>query len=168
MTSTKSVYFISDIHLGAPSLAADFEARRRCEPLKFLEIVAQCASRLVIVGDLFDFWYEYKSVVPKDYFWLYAKLKEVVDKGIAVDYVAGNHDFFLGEFFSKSIGLKVYQDGFSENIERKKFLIIHGDGLAVKDSGYRLLKRVLRSRFTRSVIRWIYPDCRICAGEEIL
>jgi UDP-2,3-diacylglucosamine hydrolase len=154
----KPVYFISDIHLGAPSLTKDFETKRRIELLKFFDIVAKNGSRLIIVGDLFDFWYEYKYVVPKNYFWLYAKFKEMIDKGVAMDYIAGNHDFFLGEFFSKSIGLKVYQDGFSENINGKKFLFIHGDGLAVKDSGYRMLKRILRIGFTRSIIRWIHPD----------
>ncbi|MFZ1080807.1 MAG: UDP-2,3-diacylglucosamine diphosphatase [Candidatus Kryptoniota bacterium] len=154
----KSVYFISDIHLGAPSLTKDFEAKRRNELLKLFDIIAENGSRLIIVGDLFDFWYEYKYVVPKNYFWLYAKFKEMIEKGVAMDYIAGNHDFFLGEFFSKSVGLKVYQDGFSENINGKKFLIIHGDGLAVKDAGYRMLKRILRIGFTRSVIRWIHPD----------
>ncbi len=154
----KSVYFISDIHLGAPSLTQEFEVKRRRELLDIFEIIANTGSRLIIVGDLFDFWYEYKFVVPKDYFWLYAKFKDMIAKGVAMDYVAGNHDFFLGEFFSKSVGVKVYQDGFSENINGKKFLIVHGDGLAVKDFGYKLLKKILRIRFTRSVIRWIHPD----------
>jgi len=103
----KPFYFISDLHLGAPSLTMEFETKRRTELLKFLNMVVQGGDRLVIVGDLFDFWYEYKYVVPKSYFWLYTKLRELVDKGIAVDYVAGNHDFFLGEFFSESVGLNV-------------------------------------------------------------
>jgi len=154
----KPVYFISDIHLGAPSLHVEFEAKRKTELLKFFDTVIENGSRLIIVGDLFDFWYEYKYVVPKNYFWLYAKLKEMVDNGIVIDYVAGNHDFFLGEFFSKSVGLRVYQDGFSEEINGKKFLVIHGDGLALKDSGYRMLKKILRKGFVRSVIRWIHPD----------
>ena len=154
----KSIYFISDIHLDAPLLASDFEEQRRNELLKFLNIVEQSGSRLIIVGDLFDFWYEYKYVVPKNYFWLYAKLKGLVEKGIAIDYVAGNHDFFLCEFFSNSVGAKVHQDGFSENMNGKKFLIIHGDGLAVRDGGYRMLKKILRSKFTRSIIRRIHPD----------
>ncbi len=154
----KPVYFISDIHLGAPTLSSDFEAKRKKEILKFLDTVVGDGSRLTIVGDLFDFWYEYKYVVPKNYFWLYAKLKEMVENGITVDYVAGNHDFFQGEFFSNAIGLKVYQDGFSEEINGKKFLIIHGDGLARNDSGYRMLKRFLRKRFVRTLIRLIHPD----------
>ncbi len=154
----KPVYFISDIHLGAPALSEEFETKRRKELLKFLDEVGRNAGRLTIVGDLFDFWYEYKYVIPKNYFWLYARLKELVDGGIRVDYIAGNHDFFLGEFFSASLGLKVYQDGFSEEMNGKRLLVIHGDGLAVKDAGYRLLKRVLRKGLTRSLIRWIHPD----------
>lgn len=154
----KPVYFISDIHLGAPSLGADFEAKRKFELLKFLHNVANSGSRLVIVGDLFDFWFEYRSVIPKDYFWLYAELKSMADSGICVDYVAGNHDFFLGQFFSDSVGLNVYPDGFSEEMEGRRFLIVHGDGLALKDSGYRMLKKLLRNGFVNSIIRWIHPD----------
>ncbi len=154
----KPVYFISDVHLGAPTLTQDFETIRKKELLKFLDSVVETGSRLIIVGDLFDFWYEYKHVVPKNYFWLYAKLKEVVEKGVAVDYVAGNHDFFPGEFFSKAIGIKVYQDGFGEDINGKKFLILHGDGLARRDYGYRMLKRILRNNFVKTLIRWIHPD----------
>lgn len=154
----KPVYFISDIHLGAPSLSEEQEMKRKNELLKFFHKVANDGSRMIIVGDLFDFWFEYKSVIPKDYFWIYSKLKEMTDSEIPVDYVAGNHDFFLGEFFSKSVGLRVYPDGFSEEINGKKFLIVHGDGLALKDSGYRMLKRILRNDFVNSTIRWIHPD----------
>jgi UDP-2,3-diacylglucosamine hydrolase len=154
----KPAYFISDIHLGAPTLSLDFETKRKKELLKFLDGIAENGSRLTIVGDLFDFWYEYRYVVPKEYFWVYTKLKEMVEKGLVVDYVAGNHDFFLGEFFSKAVGLRVYQDGFSEEINGKKFLVIHGDGLAQRDSGYRMLKKILRNGFVRAFIRWIHPD----------
>ncbi len=154
----KPVYFISDVHLGAPSLKPEFEEERKIELLKFLGKVANDGSRIIIVGDLFDFWFEYRSVIPKDYFWIYSEFKQMIDNGIPIDYVAGNHDFFLGEFFSKSVGLRVHQDGFAEEINGKKFLVVHGDGLAVKDSGYRFLKRLLRNNFVNSVIRWIHPD----------
>jgi UDP-2,3-diacylglucosamine hydrolase len=154
----KSIYFISDVHLGAPTLSEEFETKRKKEMLKFLDGVSENGSRIIIVGDLFDFWYEYKYVVPKNYFWLYARLKELVDYGVSVDYIAGNHDFFLGEFFARSVGLKVHQEGFSEEINGKKFLIIHGDGLAQKDSGYRMLKKILRSNSMRKMIRWVHPD----------
>lgn len=154
----KPVYFVSDIHLGAPSLSSDFEEKRKKELLKFFDTVEENGSRAVIVGDLFDFWYEYKHVVPKNYFWLYARLKEMTDSGINVDYIAGNHDFYLGEFFSKSVGLTLHQEGFSEEIGGKKFLIIHGDGLALHDAGYRMLKRILRNGFVQTVIRWVHPD----------
>ena len=154
----KPAYFVSDIHLGAPSLTAEFELTRRSEILRFLNEVMTNGSRLIIVGDLFDFWYEYNSVIPKEYFWLYAKFKEMIEKGVTIDYVAGNHDFFLGTFFSDSLGLKVYQDGFSEKFDGKKMLVIHGDGLAEKDSGYRMLKKILRNGLVRWAIRWIHPD----------
>lgn len=154
----KPIYFVSDIHLGAPSFSFDFEEKRKTELLKFFDTIAKSGSRLVIVGDLFDFWYEYNYVIPKNYFWLYARLKEMIDLGVIVDYIAGNHDFYLGQFFSHSLGLRVYQDGFSEEIGNKKFLIVHGDGLALRDTGYRVLKRILRNGFVQSLIRWVHPD----------
>lgn len=154
----KPVYFISDIHLGAPSLKPEFESRRRKELGRFFSTVETSGGRMIIVGDLFDFWFEYKHVVPKKFFWLYAKLREMVDAGIHVDYVAGNHDFYLGHFFEDAVGLNVYQDGFSEEIGGKKFLVVHGDGLALKDDGYRMLKKLLRNRFVQSMIRWVHPD----------
>lgn len=154
----KPVYFVSDIHLGAPSLEPSFEDKRRAELQRFFDKISLEGSRMVIVGDLFDFWYEYKHVIPKKYFWLYVKLRELVDRGIAVDYIAGNHDFYLGEFFSKSVGLAVHQDGFSEEIGGRKFLVVHGDGLALKDGGYRMLKRILRNHLVQSLIKWVHPD----------
>ncbi len=154
----KPVYFISDIHLGAPSLKPEFEEKRKTALLKFMDMVEKNGSRMIIVGDLFDFWYEYKSVVPKAFFWLYAKLACMVENGVPIDYIAGNHDFYLGEFFSKYLGLRIYQDGFSEKIGGKNFLVIHGDGLALRDSGYRMLKKILRGRLVRSLIKWIHPD----------
>jgi UDP-2,3-diacylglucosamine hydrolase len=149
---------VSDIHLGAPSLSSDFEEKRKDELLRFFGKVEETGSRMVIVGDLFDFWYEYKHVVPKKFFWLYAKLKEMTDRGIPIDYIAGNHDFYQGEFFRNSIGLRVHQDGFSEEIGGRKFLVIHGDGLALKDTGYRILKKILRNSFVQRLIRWVHPD----------
>ncbi|HEY9166294.1 MAG TPA: UDP-2,3-diacylglucosamine diphosphatase [Candidatus Kryptonia bacterium] len=154
----KPVYFISDIHLGAPSIGKEFDLKRKNELLKFLSIVGEKGSRLIIVGDLFDFWYEYRYVIPKDYFWLYAKIRELADRGVKIDYVAGNHDFAQGQFFSESLGMRVFQDGFTEEINDKKFLVIHGDGLALRDKGYRMLKKVLRNGFVRRMIKWIHPD----------
>ena len=154
----KPVYFISDIHLGAPSLTSEFEEKRKEQLLNFLESVAQNGSRLIIVGDLFDFWYEYRYVIPKEFFWLYAKLKELTESGMPVDYVAGNHDFYLGTFFSGPLGMRVHQDGFSEVMGGKRFLVVHGDGLALRDTGYRILKRILRNKLTQAFIRWIHPD----------
>ena len=154
----KPVYFVSDVHLGAPSLSLDFEEKRKRELLRFFSKVEETGSRMIIVGDLFDFWYEYKHVVPKKFFWIYAKLKEMTDRGIPIDYIAGNHDFYQGEFFTQSVGLIIHQDGFSEEIGGKKFLVIHGDGLALKDTGYRILKRILRNSFTQKMIRWVHPD----------
>lgn len=154
----RPVFFISDVHLGAPNINAQKDGERRLKLQRFLEKVAAEGSRLIIVGDLFDFWYEYKFVIPKEHYWIYPLISNLTSLGIKVDYVAGNHDFHLGDFFSQTLGVNIHPEGFSERIGEKSFLIIHGDGLAVKDGGYRILKRILRSRIAVWLMRWIHPD----------
>jgi UDP-2,3-diacylglucosamine hydrolase len=154
----KPVFFISDVHLGAPNINTAKDIERRLKLQRFFEKVASEGSRLVIVGDLFDFWFEYKFVIPREHYWIYPLLSHLTSSGVKVDYVAGNHDFHIGDFFSSTLGVNVHRDGFSERIGEKNFMIIHGDGLAVKDAGYRILKKILRNPITLWLMRWIHPD----------
>ena len=152
-------YFISDIHLGAKS--EDEEKERVAKFLSFLENIENKAEKLFIVGDLFDFWFEYKYVIPKRYFSVLYQLKKIRDKNIEIQYFTGNHDFWLGEFFSKELGIITHENDWSGTIDGKKFYLYHGDGIAKRDSGYRFLKKVLRNKTNLKIYRWLHPDVGI-------
>ncbi len=149
-------YFISDLHLGAKEI----ENRREQEALvtQFLSHIENEATHLFIVGDFFDFWYEYKTVVPKQYFPILCMLQRFKERGIEMHYLAGNHDFFLGDFFGRYLQIKTYLDECIVEFNNKKFFIFHGDGIDSGDVGYRILKRILRSRFNQKLFRLIHPD----------
>ena len=145
-----AISFFSDVHLG--------EAGRSKEELKleklasFLDLVEQDGEMLFILGDLFDFWFEYKHAIPNEHLRTVFRLAKLVESGIEVHYISGNHDFWLGEFLSREVGIKIHRDYFKTEIDGKKIFMIHGDGLSPSDKGYRILKRILRNR----VNIWLY------------
>lgn len=155
-TSIPTLYFLSDVHLGVSD--AETERRKLSLLLRLLEDMQRDASALYIVGDLFDFWYEYASVVPRGYHRLYTRFEQLVASGVSVTYLAGNHDFAIGTFFSRDLGVRVEYDDITFEVGGKCFYLSHGDGLAVRDGGYRLLKRVLRSRLSQRLFRLLHPD----------
>jgi len=152
-------YFISDIHLGAKS--EEEEKERISRFLRILKEIEEKADKLFIVGDLFDFWFEYKYVIPKRFFSILHQLKKIREKDIEVHYLTGNHDFWLGEFFTKELGILTYENDWAGEISGKKFYLYHGDGVAKKDSGYRLLKKILRNKTNLRIYRWLHPDVGI-------
>ena len=149
-------YFISDLHIGAEDLQT--ESARQKHILRFLREISREASHLFIVGDLFDFWFEYGVVIPKKYFEFLHQFKKMTDAGIEIHYLAGNHDFALGTFFDQSLNIKTWSDEYTFELAGKNFFLWHGDGLAKEDRGYRLLKRILRNRFNQRLFRWLHPD----------
>jgi UDP-2,3-diacylglucosamine hydrolase len=152
-------YFVSDAHLGVGKKEVEREKER--ELIRFLDLVQSDGKQLFILGDLFDFWFEYRTVIPKGYHRLLAKLSEVVEKGIEVSYLAGNHDFWIGKFFKDEIGMDVHAEPFSVTIGNARFFFHHGDGLADKDLGYRILKKVLRNRLNIWLYSLLHPDIGI-------
>ena len=152
----KTVYFISDAHLGAEE--QEKEKIKEEKLISFLDRIKGDAEFLYILGDMFEFWFEYKDVMPKDHFRVLAKLRELVDSGVKVIYVVGNHDFWLGDFLSKQIGIRIFKHPVEVTHQGKKIFVAHGDGLAKKDSGYRILKKILRNRLNIFLYRQIPPD----------
>lgn len=146
----KRVYFASDFHLGAPSHPGSL-ARERAV-VRWLEQAERDASHIFLVGDLFDFWFEYKYVIPKGFVRLLGKLAEMVDNGIGVTVFTGNHDMWMDGYFQQELGIPVYEDPQVFVIRGKKFFIGHGDGLGPGDRRYKLMKKVFRS----SVCRWLF------------
>ena len=149
-------YFFSDAHLGVGTKEEDHKKERSI--VQFLEMVGTDGDQLYIVGDLFDFWFEYRTVVPKGYVRLFAKLAELSDAGITLTYLAGNHDFWLREYFRDELGMQIERDPIDRVIANKRFYLHHGDGLLKNDAGYRFLKRVLRNKTNIALFSLIHPD----------
>lgn len=162
----RKTYFFSDVHLGLGS--KEEELKKEHSLVKFLETVERDGEQVFIVGDLFDYWFEYKTVVPKGFFRLFNKLAGLTEKGIAVSYLAGNHDFWLKSYFLDELGVHVFPDPIERTIHGKRFYIHHGDGLMKNDTGYRILKRILRNRLNIFLFSLLHPDLasRIARGSS--
>jgi len=151
-----AVYFLSDAHLGAapPEREADRVARLH----DFLNSLPGRADALFIVGDLFDFWFEYRSAIPRRYFDTLAVLQRVREAGIEITYLNGNHDFWLGRFLVETVGVRTHHGALALECQGRRIWLHHGDGLVGGDLGYRLLKRVLRHPASVALFRLLHPD----------
>ncbi len=152
----KSTYFISDAHLGGDNHSV--EKRREKLLLDFLQYIEQKGEALFIIGDLFDFWFEYRTVIPRRYFNVLFALKVLTDRGVEIHYVTGNHDFWMDTFFPEDLHIQIHNNPLDIQIEGKRFHIAHGDGLARGDVKYRLLKKILRYPFHIRLYRILHPD----------
>jgi len=154
-----ALYIFSDAHLGANDPEKEIRKIAKIETL--FEMVRRDGDRLVILGDLFDFWFEYKHAIPKDHHHILFLIRELIRDGVAIDYISGNHDFWMGDFFTEQIGLSVYRDHLNTEYDGKQLHLIHGDGLAKGDRGYRVLKKILRNRLNIWLYRKLPPDWAI-------
>jgi UDP-2,3-diacylglucosamine hydrolase len=155
----KKIYFLSDFHLGAPNYQSSLQREKKI--VSFLESIRQTASAIFIIGDMFDFWYEYKQVVPKGYVRLLGKLAEITDSGIPVHFFVGNHDMWMRNYFQKELNISVYFDPEKFEWNRKKFFIGHGDGLGPEDHGYKFIKSIFRNRFCQGLFGLLHPSLGI-------
>jgi len=137
--------FFSDVHLGAPLLADD--RIREQKVIAFLEYAQQLQARIFIVGDLFEFWFEYKEAIPRQNFAVLATMYKLIQNGICIHYLAGNHDLWLGSFLEKEIGVHIHRNEAELCINGQNIYVTHGDGAAKSDSRYRFLKRILCNRY---------------------
>jgi UDP-2,3-diacylglucosamine hydrolase len=147
---SKKIYFLSDFHLGAPDASTSLEREKRV--CRFLDLAKKDASAIFIVGDLFDFWFEYSTVVPKGYVRILGKLAELTDSGIAIHFFVGNHDMWMRNYFQTELNIPVYFEPKAFEFGNKKFLIGHGDGLGPGDEGYKMMKKVFRN----PVCQWLF------------
>jgi UDP-2,3-diacylglucosamine hydrolase len=162
------IYFISDAHLGLPIKGCD---SREEHLIDFLREIASGGSDLYIVGDLFDFWIEYGRAIRPDYFFILCELSQLVKKGVVIHYLAGNHDFALGPFIEKTIGVETHLDHYETLLQGKKIHLYHGDGLIRHDVGYRILKKILRFPLNQKIYKCIHPNIgvplgSICSGSS--
>jgi UDP-2,3-diacylglucosamine hydrolase len=156
LVASPVAYFISDLHLGARYQGLD--PHREDLVIRFLRERAASASHLFILGDLFEFWMEYASYVPKEHFRILSALAELVGAGVEVHYLNGNHDFNLGRFFRDQVGLNVHADEIRIELQGRRLLLLHGDGLAKSDWKYRIMKRVFRHPLANFCFRLLHPD----------
>ena len=155
----KKVYFLSDFHLGAPN---EVESRKREDRLvRFLQDARKDAGVIFIVGDIFDFWFEYKTVVPKGFVRILGTLAQMADEGIQLHIFTGNHDLWMQDYLSKELNAKLYFEPQQFTIQNKQFLIGHGDGLGPGDEGYKRLKRIFTNPLCQWLFRWLHPDAGI-------
>ena len=149
---SKPVFIVSDVHLGAVPPETERAFRR------WLRHVKESGSRLIINGDLFDFWFEYRRVVLAEHVRVLAQLAELVEYGVPVLLLGGNHDWWGGSFLRDRIGLDFRQESARIRLHGKSVLVAHGDGLGAGDLGYRCMRSILRGRLTRWLFRWLHPD----------
>lgn len=153
---SKSIFFASDQHLGAPTPEAS--SPREQAFVRWLEHIAPKAEALFLVGDLFDFWFEYTSVVPKGFVRVLGTLARMADQGLPIHYFVGNHDLWMKDYFETELGIPVYHQPQEFTLKEKTFFIGHGDGLGPGDTGYKRMKKVFTNSFTQWLYRWIHPD----------
>ena len=159
----KKIYFASDNHLGAPTI--EKSAPRERAFVQWLDHIKHDAGALFLLGDLFDFWFEYKTVVPKGFVRVLGKLAELADAGIPIHFFVGNHDLWMLDYLEKEIGMKVYREPQEFTFNDKLFFIGHGDGLGPNDKGYKRMKKVFTNSFFQWCFRWLHPDIGMRLGH---
>ena len=152
----KKIYFASDQHFGAPTPA---ESKIREEKfIRWLDEIKKDAQVLFLMGDLFDFWHEWKHVVPKGFIRVFGKIAELKDSGIEIYFFVGNHDLWMKNYFEEELGIPVYFEKKYYEIAGKNFLLAHGDGLGPGDKGYKRMKKLFTNPIAQWFFRWLHPD----------
>ena len=156
VVSGKKIYFVSDLHLGAPALKNNKE--RELLFVDWLQSIRNEADMLFLMGDYFDFWFEYKKAVPKGFVRSLGALAAICDSGVPVHFFTGNHDVWAFDYLSKEIGMIVHSDTVVMELLGKKFFLSHGDDLGEKDFGYQLIKKIFHNRIAQWAFAKIHPD----------
>jgi UDP-2,3-diacylglucosamine hydrolase len=152
----KKIYFASDFHLGVPDHATSLIREKRI--ISWLDFIKHDAHSIYLLGDIFDFWFEYKYTVPKGYIRLLGKLAEIRDAGIPVIFFTGNHDMWMFDYFEKELGIPIHREPLLLEVGNQKLLIGHGDGLGPGDRTYKLLKRIFASKTCQWLFARIHPN----------
>ena len=156
MEKNKKIYFISDVHLGSSALKNNKERERWFAD--WLDFISKDVSELYLMGDIFDFWFEYKKVVPRGFTRILGRLADLSDKGVSIHFFTGNHDLWIFDYLPEEIGLTLHRKEFVTQINGKNFFLAHGDGLDQKDRGYKLLKKIFNNRSFQWIFARLHPD----------
>lgn len=159
------IYFASDNHLGAPTNEDSLPREKKF--VAWLETIKQDAAAIFLLGDLFDFWFEYKTVVPKGFTRTLGKLAEISDAGIPIYYFVGNHDLWMADYFNKELNIPVFHKPQEFTFNNTTFFIGHGDGLGPGDKGYKRMKKVFTNPFFKWLFRWLHPDIGVRIAQYL-
>lgn len=163
LNPSKRIYFCSDNHLGSPNRNLSLEREKIF--ITWLDQIKIDAQAIFFLGDLFDFWFEYKKVIPKGFTRLFGKLAELSDSGIDLFFFVGNHDCWIGNYFEDELGINVFHKKVDLNIDNYNILIGHGDGLGPGDNKYKFLKLLFRNPILKKLFSFIHPDIGISLGS---
>ncbi|MBI2966256.1 MAG: UDP-2,3-diacylglucosamine diphosphatase [Bacteroidetes bacterium] len=159
------IYFASDFHLGMDGELNSAERERII--VSWLNEIEKDASEIYLLGDMFDFWFEYKKAVPRGFIRLLGKLAQLSDKGIKLHFFPGNHDMWIFDYLPAELKLEMHREPVIKEIQGKKFYIAHGDGLGPGDTGYKIIKKIFANPLCRFLFRWIHPDIGIRLAEYL-
>jgi UDP-2,3-diacylglucosamine hydrolase len=159
MSDKKNIYFASDFHLGAPNATESLLREKRI--VNWLDSIKNDAKEIYLVGDIFDFWFEYKNAIPKGFVRFQGKIAELTDSGIPIHIFTGNHDMWIFDYIPKELGCKLYREPIIKEHNGKKFYIGHGDGLGPGDTKYKMLKAVFSSKICQWAFARIHPNLGI-------
>jgi UDP-2,3-diacylglucosamine hydrolase len=159
MPERYKIYFASDFHLGVPDHASSRTREDRI--VRWLDQIKEDAAEIYLLGDIFDFWFEYNKAIPKGFIRFQGKLAELADSGIKIIFFRGNHDMWMFDYFTKELGIEIISDELTLERNGKKFYLHHGDGLGPGDTKYKLLKNFFRSRFCQWLFARLHPNLGI-------
>ncbi|CAN5350427.1 UDP-2,3-diacylglucosamine diphosphatase [soil metagenome] len=161
LSPSQKIYFASDFHLGVPTHDASLERERKI--IAWLEMVRHDAHSIYLLGDIFDFWFEYRQTIPKGFIRFQGKLAELCDAGIPIYFFTGNHDMWMFDYFPKELGIPIYREPILLNTGSQRLIIGHGDGLGPGETGYKILK----SFFDSKVCQWLFARIHPNLGMSI-
>ena len=164
LEKNKKVYFASDFHLGIPNHEQSLLREKLI--VAWLDEVSKDAQTIFLVGDIFDFWFEYKQVIPKGFVRLLGKLAELADRGIEVIIFSGNHDLWLKNYLVEEIGIQICHEPQSYQIGSHAFYIAHGDGLGPGDRKFKLFKSIFKNPICQWLFRWLHPDIGVALAKR--
>jgi UDP-2,3-diacylglucosamine hydrolase len=163
LTPGKKVYFASDFHLGAPN--PEESSKREKAIVRWLDEITSDVKVLFLVGDVFDFWFEYKQAVPRGHVRLLGKLAELSDRGVEIHWFTGNHDMWIFDYLPKEIGFQLHREPKEFNFNGKQFFIGHGDGLGPGDKGYKFIKKVFANKLCQWLFARLHPNFGIWLAD---
>lgn len=162
MSANKKIYFASDFHLGLPAGAPPLEREKKV--VSWLKSIAGDAREIYLLGDIFDFWWEYKLVVPRGFTRFLGTVASITDSGIPVHFFTGNHDMWVKDYLTKECGVEVHTSPLTKIIDGKKFHLAHGEGLGTLDKGYKVLLWIFRNKTLRAMYSSLHPSIGIGIG----